>query len=820
MAYIQKTREGKVFAKTTDQAIKYIARENPGYKQELEGGVVPITGHGILKGKTGKELEELFHRATFPGVNAQGRITRAIQGYNSHVLTLPKELSMYLRDKKPEALQAVNAAIEVALAKVYPGMPVAAVGAMHISNDSEIPEAHFHVHLLVARHYVVDKERNVTRSINSATWYPDKNARDGLKMREHWTKHSQMELESRFKIGIEQDSLGRWAVTKPSGEKIRPLTRASQREMQRQLLSEIASPYPYKNSKTGEIQMKPFELRSIDARILECSSNGSFDFDRFQMCFPKTKNFGTIKERVATLKQYDYLDGQNRPTQRFIDQGTILWDIYPHWKQIRADIMALAVDKNDLAIIQKDPFAKAMENQELKLRMEKMNATPEQLKKVELAWQSNYPEITPEMKRHIEEVRAEEKESKGEPQKIPKTTSKVIDSWHIAQDSIAKPSKEQNAVSREMLAQDRKWLEMAHAKTKKIKDAYHQNIDEAPNWKKKYVKGDLGRELRDLERLESKLALSTKLGTARLQRNYDPAQGKLPKPLKQIIWAAPKSIPGGTIRNALIRLAAGLNKAQAASQRFARMGITESHGELLTATGKTPNPGNAQISELAEALLIISQKRIAIRHSIPKDEVDNLRLAIDALELQNSPLAKTLSQFKGHEDLLLYQLRQQRENPRMPSLERKITIAASKAIYIGRIIQEQYRSGIKLNIPQNYISAGMEGQARNFLMTMRAVNRLQTAKNILEKLTPANFKMLMNGQPTIHRMTIKGPLFATQDLAPRGPRGLDHLMRSIEEILAKIPDKPKIQEPISQEPKTQEPKSQPQPKKELDWPSL
>jgi hypothetical protein len=454
-----------------------------------------------------------------------------------------------------------------------------------------------------------------------------------------------------------------------------------------------------------------------------------------------------------------------------------------------------------------------MEVPELKQRIEAMGATPEQLKRVELAWQANYPEATPEMKEHIEEIRAAERKTQSTDK--PKTAPKVVESWHKAQDSMAKPSKELNAVHREKLTKDEKWLKMAQTKIADIKATYIKKIDAEPDWKKRLVQRDLERTLTSLQRLEIKLARSIKLDRAKLQRNFDPDTSKQPTAKRRTIKPEPQRIHRRTVQDAAIRIALGFKAAQE-KRKAAGMEVPHSYHQFIAARNKrlnltgdqadqamenqfTPPLGEKEFqAELfAEAIRAICQKRIAIKESVPKNEVGNLRMAIKALEIENSPLAQKLSRFKGHEDILLHKMQEARDmsKPTAQRIEDETTMAATTAIYIGKVIQDQKRTDINVRVPQNYTDEGMKGAATNFLMTMRAIGRFQEGNNILDKLTPSNFRTLMNSQPIIHRMTIKGPLFATRDLAPYGAKGLDHVMKTINSLLAKVPDSPRHQDP-------------------------
>ncbi|MCL1894647.1 MAG: hypothetical protein FWG02_10540, partial [Holophagaceae bacterium] len=114
--YLTDDHDSKRIASASKEEIDYIARVNPGYKADLEGGKVPLEGHGTCSGLSEKKMRHLFLETCIPRHrDSLGRKTTAKEGYQSHTLTLPKELSLLAESNPQAASRAINRAIATAL---------------------------------------------------------------------------------------------------------------------------------------------------------------------------------------------------------------------------------------------------------------------------------------------------------------------------------------------------------------------------------------------------------------------------------------------------------------------------------------------------------------------------------------------------------------------------------------------------------------------------------------------------------------------------------------------------------------------------------
>jgi hypothetical protein len=115
----------------SDAELHYIARMDPGWKTDLEGGRVPLVGFGELAGELDeKRLAEGFEESCLPYHDIRGTT-----GYKSITLTVPKEVSLYAEGHREEAKAAINAAIKQALDRAFPGFRFSAVAAIHTRNQ-------------------------------------------------------------------------------------------------------------------------------------------------------------------------------------------------------------------------------------------------------------------------------------------------------------------------------------------------------------------------------------------------------------------------------------------------------------------------------------------------------------------------------------------------------------------------------------------------------------------------------------------------------------------------------------------------------------
>jgi len=163
--YLQDDHDSKRMAMVGEAEIAYMARINPGYKTNLEGGRIPLNGYGKCKGLSENEMRAVFAESCIPRhVDSLGRKTTATTGYKSIVLTFPKELSLLAETDPAKSKEAMNRAIRETLERAYPGKEVSAVSSIHTRNANG--EIHYHAHVLIAK-FAKDRESGKVYSLGS-----------------------------------------------------------------------------------------------------------------------------------------------------------------------------------------------------------------------------------------------------------------------------------------------------------------------------------------------------------------------------------------------------------------------------------------------------------------------------------------------------------------------------------------------------------------------------------------------------------------------------------------------------------------------------
>ena len=281
--YLTDDHDSKRIASCSLEEIDYISRVNPGYKADLEGGRVPLEGHGRCSGLEEKEMVRAFLDSCIPNHrDSLGRKTTATEGYKSHTLTLPKELSLMAESNPQKAYRAMNKAISETLSLAYPDKDYAAVSAIHRRNNEA--EIHFHAHVLVGK-FARDRATGKTHSLNNAKMMGG-NARESARLKSAWTKAINRELAKEFQIGIKLERQGKITLTMPDGRNIEPINRASRREIEKAIAPQITY-----TDKHGTEKTKAFPLTSMDAKILETASRekgkSGWNREAFLRAFPK-----------------------------------------------------------------------------------------------------------------------------------------------------------------------------------------------------------------------------------------------------------------------------------------------------------------------------------------------------------------------------------------------------------------------------------------------------------------------------------------------------------------------------------------------------
>jgi hypothetical protein len=293
----------------SDAELHYIARMDPGWKTDLEGGRVPLVGVGALAGELDeKKLAERFEDSCQPYHSLRGTT-----GYKSITLTVPKEVSLYAEGHREEAKAAINAAIKNALDRAFVGFRYSAVAAIHTRN--EVGEIHYHVHVLVGK-FARSIETDRLVSLNSTA---GKNGHSRVReMKDGWQEGIDKEFRDRLQLGIEQKTArSPVALVLPDGTRLEPLNRESRRMLEKELCPTFTD-----TSDDGHAVPRRFRWSAMDDRIFEIASGArgtsAWDVVAFKDAFPdQTRFVARYEARVHTLQSIGYLSSSGTITSAF-----------------------------------------------------------------------------------------------------------------------------------------------------------------------------------------------------------------------------------------------------------------------------------------------------------------------------------------------------------------------------------------------------------------------------------------------------------------------------------------------------------------------
>jgi hypothetical protein len=330
--YITDGHDARRDASYSDAELHYIARMDPGWKTDLEGGRVPLVGFGELAGEHDEgRLAQRFEDSCQPRHDLC-----ATTGYKSITLTVPKEVSLYAEGHREEAKAAINAAVKNALDRAFPGFRYSAVAAIHTRNQTG--EIHYHVHVLVGK-FAHDIETGRLFSLNG------KAGRNGPSrvrdMKIGWTEGIDREFRERLKLGIEQKTpRSPVALVLPDGTRLEPLNRESRRMLEKELC-----PTFHKTTDDGLVVTSRFRWSAMDDRIFEiaCGARGTrtWDGDAFKAAFPdKAHLVGSYEARVLTLKAIGYLSPTGAINSAFrVHFAARHGVLSPELQRVRIDLM-------------------------------------------------------------------------------------------------------------------------------------------------------------------------------------------------------------------------------------------------------------------------------------------------------------------------------------------------------------------------------------------------------------------------------------------------------------------------------------------------
>ena len=317
----------------SDAELHYIARMDPGWKTDLEGGRVPLVGFGELAGELDeKKLFHGFEESCLPYHDLRGTT-----GYKSLTLTLPKEVSLFAEGHRDEAKAAMNAAIKQALDRAFIGYRYTAVAAIHTRN--QVGEIHYHAHVLVGK-FAQKVAKGRTYSLSSLAGGNTGHKRL-LELKLGWTEGIEKEFRERLQLGIEQKT-PRSSVTLvlPDGSRLEPLNRDSRRVLEKELCPTFTE-----TTKSGQVVTRHFRWSAMDDRIFEIASGArgtsAWSAKAFKDLFPEQSRYlSRYEARVRTLKAVGYLSPEGQIQTAFrVHFAAHHGVLTPELQRVRLDLL-------------------------------------------------------------------------------------------------------------------------------------------------------------------------------------------------------------------------------------------------------------------------------------------------------------------------------------------------------------------------------------------------------------------------------------------------------------------------------------------------
>lgn len=369
VSYLADDHDSKKDPKLSQAEVSYIARMDEGWKTNLEGGRIPLEGHGALEGiQDQNHLGIAFEESTLPPFTNGG----PKQGYLSITFTVPKEISLYAEGHRGEVRSILHGATESALEKAYPGIQVSAVSAVHTRNENG--EVHHHVHALVSK-FGWHEGRGKWISLNGKHGGdPNSRIREG---KDAFAASVVRQMEQHLGVKVEVGQKGRATLTLPDGTRLEPLNRNSRRDLEKQI-----APVP-------RGMKRPLNLTSMDAKILEVAAQKlgrqGWNREAFLRTFSRdAAKVDRFEVRVRTLQSIGYLNERGRITDAFMAHARLKWgEETPQLQQLRAEAhrQAMKGREGEKSTLRLADMAKEIPT--VKARLEALGLTSKQVDRID-----------------------------------------------------------------------------------------------------------------------------------------------------------------------------------------------------------------------------------------------------------------------------------------------------------------------------------------------------------------------------------------------------------------------------------------------------
>jgi hypothetical protein len=310
--------------------LTYIARLDPGWKADLEGGRIPLVGLGGLRACDDQAaLARGFEAACQPYHDRRGST-----GYLSYTFTMPKELSLVAEGHPQKSREAMYAAVQRALDLAFDGMDYKAVTTVHTRNEAG--EVHYHAHVLIGK-FASSQKNGRTYSLNSRSGGNTGKLR--LKaLKQGWKDALDVEVRERLGVVVQQGvPYGRPALTLRDGTYVPPLNRESRRLLDKHLSVRVSEPGP-----GGSIKTRNFRWTNMDHAIYELAAGKRGQgWSREAFCdhFPKlASRLKSYEARVATLKRIGYLTADGHVSEAFTIHFRAHTGDHPELQRLRIEL--------------------------------------------------------------------------------------------------------------------------------------------------------------------------------------------------------------------------------------------------------------------------------------------------------------------------------------------------------------------------------------------------------------------------------------------------------------------------------------------------